>query len=57
MWTSDGGWGAGLAPLGATYRLPAGEAEALGPFVQGQEPSQVPPCCSSVVFFMMCWTC
>ena len=57
MWTSDGGWGAGLAPLGATYRLPAGEAEALGPFVQGQEPSQVPHCCTLVVFLRMCWTC
>ena len=49
MWTSDGGWGAELAPLGVTHRLPASEVEALGPFVQGQEPSQVPSCCVSVV--------
>lgn len=42
MWTHDGGWGAELAPLGVTHRLSAEEVEALGPFVQGQEPSQVP---------------
>ena len=49
MWTSEGGWGAELAPLGVTHRLSAEEVEALGPFVQGLEPSQVPFRCILMV--------
>ena len=57
MWTSEGGWGAELAPLGATHRLSADEVEALGPFVQGLEPSQVPSRYVLNILPRMCWTC